>query len=308
MSASEGKLTDDDWNNLVSLIIEQRCTPIIGAGACGKTLPLARDLSLSWAKEHHYPLTASAQDLSRVSQYLAITKYEMFPKDELRKKFGAYGRPDFNSNDEPHALMADLQLPIYITTNYDDFMAQALESRRRPYVREFPRWNRFPEIQGMKSIFESRTRDPRGPLAGKTLVYHLHGHLEVPQSIVLTEDDYLDFLIRLTTDQALIPSKVRTALAGTSLLFIGYSMADWNFRVLLRGLIGSLGASLGYASVAVQLPPEGLSTDQQERAQEYLSSYFSQIQRLKFKIFWGDVGDFTRELRRRWELARHGAR
>jgi hypothetical protein len=294
-------LNDDDWNNLLDLIGARRCTPIIGAGACVGALPLASDLATQWATQYHYPLDGSATDLARVSQYLAITKWDMFPKDELRRIFQAAGRPNFSLPDDPHGLLADIGLPIYITTNYDDFMVQALEERHRPYTREFPRWNRFPEIQGMSSMFDAPPRDLKDPLDGKTLVYHLHGHFEVPQSIVLTEDDYLDFLIRLTKEgQSLIPAPVRTALAGTSLLFLGYSMSDWNFRVLLRGLIGSLGASLGYASIAVQLPPDGLSVDQQQRAQEYLSSYFSQIQRLKFKIFWGDIRAFVHELRTRW--------
>jgi len=229
----------------------------------------------------------------------------MAPKEDLRRIFQKSPAPNFEAPDEPHALLADLDLPIYITTNYDDFMAKALKSRGRAYVREFPRWNRFPEIEGMRSFFDSQPQDPRDPLGGKALVYHLHGHLDVLQSLVLTEDDYLDFLIKMTTDTKLVPAPVCAALAGTSLLFIGYSMADWNFRVLLRGLIGSLGASLGYASIAVQLPPKGLSQAQQRQAQEYLSEYFSHIQRLKFQIYWGEGKAFTSELRRRWEAARH---
>ena len=34
--------------------------------------------------------------------------------------------PDFRAPSEPHAVLADLPLPIYMTTNYDDFMVKAL--------------------------------------------------------------------------------------------------------------------------------------------------------------------------------------
>ncbi|MFN3332111.1 MAG: SIR2 family protein, partial [Caldilinea sp.] len=113
-----------------------------------------------------------------------------------------------------------------------------------------------------------------------------------------------DFLIRLSRDQSLLPPPIRTALAGTSLLFVGYSLTDWNFRVLFRGLVGSLGASLGYTSIAVQLPPN-LSQMDMERARGYLNKYFDQLQQLRVSIYWGDVHEFTLELRQRWEKFRN---
>ena len=39
--------------------------------------------------------------------------------------------PDFRAPDEVYALLADLRLPIYVTTNYDDFMYEALKDRGR---------------------------------------------------------------------------------------------------------------------------------------------------------------------------------
>ena len=85
------------------------------------------------------------------------------------------------------------------------------------------------------------------------------------------------------------------------MLFVGYSLTDWNFRVIFRGLIGSLGASLGYTSMAVQLPPGGLTEQEMKQAQGYLDQYFDQIQKIKVHIYWGDVRQFARELRERWE-------
>jgi len=37
--------------------------------------------------------------------------------------------------DEPHLLLAQMPFPVYITTNYDDFMYQALKT---PAVRKDP--------------------------------------------------------------------------------------------------------------------------------------------------------------------------
>jgi hypothetical protein len=290
-------LEDRDWENLLRRIKEKKCTPFIGAGACVGKLPLGSEIARDWADKYNYPL-ADSGNLARVAQFLAVDQDDMFPKENIQRQFRDIAQPDFSEEDEPHALLADFNLPIYITTNYDSFMSLALKNRSTDPKRELCRWNRFIELE-TSSVFDSGY----SPTPANPLVYHLHGYYDLPQSLVLTEDDYLDFLARLASDQELLPSAIRTALAATSLLFIGYSLADWNFRVLFRGLVGSLGASLGYTGVAVQLTPPSADTSEkgQAQAQRYLDRYFEKIQKIKVRIFWGDIRDFTKELRKRWE-------
>jgi hypothetical protein len=290
------ELSDRDWRILIPLIREGRCTPFLGAGACDGTLPLGSEVARQWAQEYAYPLPDKS-DLARVAQFLAIDQYEMFPKDLIRRRFEEIPPPDFGQDDEPHALLADLNLPLYITTNYDQFMFAALQDRGRDPRTDFCRWNQFPEAVGEHSVLDSGYQ----PTRANPLVYHLHGHIGLPQSMVLTESDYLDFLIRLSRDQDLLPAVVRRALAGTALLFIGYSLRDWSFRVVLRGLVSSLGASVGYTSIAVQLPPQDATEEEVRRTQEYLDQYFDEIQRIKVRLYWGDCRDFCRELRQHWE-------
>jgi len=289
-------LGERDWENLLQRIKEKKCTPFIGAGACAGTLPMGSEIAREWANKYKYPLYDNG-DLARVAQFLAVEEDDMFPKENIQRRFKQIGPPDFSRADEPHALLADFNLPIYITTNYDSFMTLALQDRKRDPKPELCRWNRFVEL-GSPTVFQSGYV----PSTANPLVYHLHGHYDLPQSVVLTEDDYLDFLVHLASDQALLPPAIRTALAGTSLLFIGYSLSDWNFRVLFRGLIGSLGASLGYTSIAVQLtpPPADKSEKGEELAQRYLDRYFEKIQKIKVRVYWGDINEFTKELRERW--------
>lgn len=297
------KLDEKDWEDLLKRIKGKKCTPFVGAGACFGTLPLAAQIACQWADKYHYPLHDSG-DLSRVAQFLSIDRDGIFPKDEIQRQFQSVKPPDFTAPNEPHKLLADLDLPLYITTNYDSFLFEALKSCDREPKRELCHWNEFVELEE-PSVFATGY----SPTSGCPLVYHFHGHVDVPQSMVLTEDDYLAFLVKLSNDQSLLPAVIRKALAGTSLLFVGYSLADWNFRVLFRGIIGSLGSSLGMKSVAVQLPPSSLADSSEagkERAQAYLEKYFSQIQRLKVCVYWGDVKDFTQELRQRWEDVRRG--
>lgn len=106
-------------------------------------------------------------------------------------------------------------------------MTQALKERRKEPRRDFCRWHT--SIQEIQSLPEAV------PTVANPLVFHLHGQTEVLESIVVTEDDYLDCL-KVSSSDELLPTIVKRALVGNSLLFIGYQLADWNFRVILRSL------------------------------------------------------------------------
>ena len=285
-------LEERDWKLLLRRIKDGKCTPFLGAGACFGALPLGGQIAREWAQEHQYPLE-DCHDLARVAQFLAVEYDSMFPKEEiLGQWFKEVAPPDFTVSDEPHGVLADLPLPVYMTTNYDDFMVQALESRHKDPKRELCRWNQL--VKDEPSIFDSGFT----PTVANPVVFHLHGHDRVPESLVLTEDDYLDFLVNISRDQTLLPPRIQEALTGASLLFIGYSLADWDFRVLFRGLVMSTESSLRRISVTVQLPPR--STDAlestQQQTQKYLDEYFK---RIDIRAYWGTAREFVAELRQR---------
>jgi SIR2-like domain len=293
-------LEEGDWDTLLQRIKNKECTPFIGAGASTGSVPPALKLARKWAREFGFPLKDST-NLGQVAQFLAIRRDPMFPKQELRGLIRSARAPDFSDPCEPHRVLADLKLPIYVTTNYDSFMFLALKDRDVNPHWKVCGWNEL--VQENESASLDRDPSPTNPL-----VYHLHGHHEIPQSMVLTEDDYLEFLVRLTKEaesgERLLPAVIRTALAQNSLLFVGYSLADWDFRVLFRGLMGSLGATLGSMSIAVQLDPKTRNPSEQWLfpAQGYLQEYLGQIQKLKVRIYWGDAKKFACDLSNRWKV------
>lgn len=136
------------------------------------------------------------------------------------------------------------------------------------------------------SPFRSRGYQPS---PANPLVYHLHGHVDLPESIVLSEDDYLDFIVRISREPNRLPHQIRRALSNTSLMFIGDRLADWDFRVIHRGLMASVTAGLQRLNVTVQLPDP-------EAARDYLSAYY---QRLPATVYWGTAAEFARELHTR---------
>ena len=82
----------------------------------------------------------------------------------------------------------------------------------------------------------------------------------------MTEDDYLEFLFNLTVSKnRLLPAAVTRALAGTALLFIGYRVADWNFRVIMRGMVPA-----GFTNIPVMPEPDS-GEEQRKKIMDYLT-------------------------------------
>lgn len=179
-------------------------------------------------------------------------------------------------------------------------MTQALlRQGKQPRAAVCP-WYRGSRVNPLTTLPSSYRPDSEEPL-----VYHLHGSFEDPASLVITEQDYIEFLINLIidrgmNDQRVVPLQVLPALRRQPLLFIGYSLRDWSFRMLFYGLVRSVADVQRRRHVSVQLPPlagESETTDER-RARNYLTEYFQQ---LNLSVFWGTASDFCAELADRLE-------
>jgi hypothetical protein len=320
---SEERRGLEKWPALVRNIRQGRCTPILGPGLTEHLVGSRQQIAHRWAETYQFPMaTHDQENLPQVAQYLAVNQDAMFLRDELqaylcremRERYGIGSADDacdaslndlvsmvgaqFRASDpaEPHRVLAQFPLPIYITANFGNVLAEALEEAGKEPKVELCRWNEY--IEMVPSVYDEKPG--YRPTEKSPLIYHLFGHLKEPDSVVLTEDEYFDYLIGVTRDKDLIPPVVRRALADTALLFLGFRMEDWDFRVLFRSLMSQEGRRRRsrYAHVAVQIDPEEGRIQEPERARRYLESYF---QGADISIYWGSVRDFIRELQQHWE-------
>lgn len=197
--------------------------------------------------------------------------------------------PNFTDGQKnPLLLLANLPLSIYLTTSYHDVLEKALQKAGKTPRSEISYWNN--QLSRVPSIFKT---DPNyHPSTQEPLVYHLHGLDSYPSSLVITEDDHLDFLVNISRDWEGVPLIVRQALADSSVMLLGYRLRDWDFRTIFRGLIKASLAERRPKSVAIQLN----SSDQAE--QTYLRNYLDQEG--KFEVYWGDFPDFMQQIWQAW--------
>jgi SIR2-like domain len=289
------------WSTLVDQVKAKRCTPFIGAGASAGVIPLGGPLAERLLEQEEKDSGKRAplpdrRDLPKVSQYLAVTRQMgSWPKQKIADLISPI-KPSDSSEPMVHRVLAELDLPIYLTTNYDLFMSDALARNPRKQVNiEHTRWT--PELLASDaSAFDSGYT----PTAMNPVVFHLHGSVNNPESMVASEDDYLDFLVSISRDlstsptqpgqRTVLPLPIRTAIRNTTLLFIGYSLNDVNFRVILRGLLGSLTRGARRISMAVQYS-EGNAVE----LEQWLEQYF--LWSLDLQVYWGSAADFATTLR-----------
>jgi len=296
-------LDEFPWYDLLVDLEEGQCAPFIGAGACYPHLPLGGDVARAWSAEHDYPFD-DTWNLVRVAQYLA-TKLDdnEAPKRRIidRLKAGDAKPPDFSRPDDPHGLLARLNLPLYMTTNYDGYMVKALAANGRPDARQLHCnwWGRIEKDAAGNAV----EKEPDAPTIAAPVVYHLHGRLGERKSLVLTEDDYLNFLINVSRDEKRLPSFVRAAFKSKRMLFIGYSLEDVNFKVLLRQAQRNAEGEESAQHIAVQLPPNPKVNNLPDHTlREKQASYLrKQFNSQRIKVCYCDCRQFAAELSRRWQ-------
>jgi len=325
----------DQWDAVVNLIEDGLCVPVLGPGLVEAVFGSTRDIAQQWAERYEFPLAPrNRDDLSQVAQYLSYRKGKYFAISELRKQLVAHIRAKFQKElsdigarigqdllgcpikpglvdelmshigksqmgqdkNEVHRLLAKLPFTVFINANRDNLLREALKQERKEPQLCLCTWI---TINDQPKSFGPVLPEGYIPSVEKPLVFQVFGNMEFRESLVLTEDDYFDFLIAVTRNESLkkasIPDVVSGALASSGLLLLGFQADDWDFRALFRGILRQPGSKLGamYTRVAVQMSPiEGRIIDP-DRASQYLRTYF---QKEEISTFWGSAEDFMRRI------------
>ena len=370
-AVQEEAADNPSWPDTKSLLENGNIAPFVSNFVCHDIFGAdVAAIAAAWAEDIKSPFSDRDNcDLARVAQFYSVqtsnreakrhyldslknyllgaAKQEGGEPDLINKLMTTYKQQTFSEvayrlgypkcEDEqqnPLRLLAELPLPLYLTTSYHDFLEVALSknSRQAKPVSEIYYWRSG--LEHIHSIFDNEPDFE--PTLDRPLVYHLYGLDTYPESLVFTEDDYLDFLVNTTLTasevyysdhperqkgfQRRLPSCVLRAL-GKALLMLGYSVYDWEFKVLFKGLIQPKSDSRLSESISMQHSPSvdddlvdsiaipspmpknepgetDLTKKRKEQIEGYLVEYFKQA---KFKVFWGNPQECMQRLWRQWE-------
>jgi hypothetical protein len=271
---------DIDWDTLVDELKKQTLAPFLGAGASlgfdgAGGLPTGGRLAEMLAEECKYP-GKDKTDLLRVSQYYVFRRGEKRLRDSLHEKLGL---KDVKPG-EVHNIIASWPVHVVLTTNFDNLMERAFSKRDKDPA---------------KALYD-RNGDQKEidltPTVEAPLFYKLHGSLENLDSMIVTEDNYIDFLISLIEGNPKVPSFIKKTFRESSILFVGYGLKDWNIRVLLRFF-----RKPDIPSFAVQRDPKALSEAEAQGEWESTVLYWKNQ---KISVYNYDALAFVRELDRRY--------
>jgi hypothetical protein len=214
------------------------------------------------------------------------------------------------ASQDAHDILARLPFPLYVTANPDNLMFEAL--RRAKTLKGEPkkprraplRWPEptqpaapargpAPAVDGV----EDKDKDYI-PTETEPLVFHVLGSLDHWDDVPVTEDDYFEILIQFGFNRSKLHGEVQRALATNSLLFLGFQLDEWNFRVLLHALRQYITqAAAKGIRVAVQINPEECRIQDAAGAHKYLEQYFESK---NIFAYWGSAEDFLGELWEQW--------
>jgi hypothetical protein len=245
------------------LLHRGRVIPFLGAGASqtqrpkgfsgdwapdGATfLPSGVDLARWLAGQTNLPskVRRDRENLAKVAMYYVDVAGREHLRSTLRQ---AFVRADAPYGPTPlHRLLASIPVPLVIfSTNYDTLLEQAFQDAKKPYDLVVYRaddpemantvwWWRDGEPEPDDVVAEELDID----LSTTTVIYKMHGTVmplnERWDTFVITEDDYVDFLYRMTS-HSVIPAIFYPHFRTRSFLFLGYGLQDWNWWVVMKSL------------------------------------------------------------------------
>jgi hypothetical protein len=265
-------MSQPPYGQIIDLLGQGRVVPFIGAGVNlslrppgakwededAAFLPSGAELSHLLADKSSFP-SKEEYDLCDLAK-VASDFVETCARQDLRERLHAIFDREFQPGTIHHYL-ASLDRPLLIvTTNYDDLMERALDSAGRPYDLVIHPTDRK-DVEASVLWWKHGAAEPVPippnklyiALESTTVVYKMHGTVDRRHkrfdSYVITEDDYVDFLARMT-NQTAVPALFMRHFRTRHFLFLGYGLRDWNLRVVLRNLRAVLPSVGGDAQAA----------------------------------------------------------
>jgi DNA-binding SARP family transcriptional activator len=256
---------EDHFDEVLRALLEGRLVAVLGTDV--------GELASRLAERFDY--VDNGAGLPRVAQYVSVMKGSGPLYDELHALLDSDAPPTavhrFFASIPPVLRERGVPHQLIVTTSYDlaleaAFLEAGEEFDVVSYIATGPARGKFCHISpggDGRLVDLPNTYATELSLERRTVILKLHGQVDRGperewESFVVTEDDYIDYLAQTDLTGA-VPVSLAAKLRRSHFLFLGYTMADWNLRVILNRLWSD--QPLSYRSWAVQPEPMPLERE-----------------------------------------------
>jgi hypothetical protein len=248
------------YGDIAKALSAGQVVPIIGAGVShsGRPadarwnphaplfLPSGMELSQFLADDSGFPSEDERDQLAEVASYYEAFETRATLRERLRQVIGPDALADA-AIPSLYRFLAEAPRPLLIiSANFDTQIERAFREAGKPYDLVVYGADRK-DLANAVLWWPHGAAEPRTPapneldidLATTTVIFKMQGAIRSEtdewDSFVITESDYVELLSRIASRSA-IPALFSTHCRDRSLLFLGYSLRNWNLRTILQSL------------------------------------------------------------------------
>lgn len=280
---------DDDWQRLIYAINQGKCILMLGPDAAaepvdGRQMPLTEMLAgeLAGKLTVETRKAIDTRSLAQVSHCYALEKDRTLLEAAVTEFYQA--RTGHTSSF--HRNLAALPFALTVTTTPDMMLWNALQKEgKKPRISSY---NFQVPGDNLQLVGEGSVDMP--------LLYYLYGRLDPPESLVLTDNDLLDFLVAVVSNNPSLPVDILSQFhdANKTFLFIGFGFQHWYLRILLHVLHRDRDKHKQRRSVAFEKEDSDPSPLLRQNV------FFFQRSNYKLHIYQEDLERFSSELKQRF--------
>ena len=217
-------------------IREGKCLPFLGAGASagyqhnGTAVP---GIPLGGQFTKLFNQRCGLTNGSAINDFRLAAEQLVFQDSGSRDGLEQLIREQVSKVTEPrpiHTALAQLrEIRFAITTNYDTLLETAARSQAR---------NLEVHVHDPANLRTGHFLPKQSYKPDDLVLHKMHGNVEQPATMLATRSDYIRYLANLSDPDRGMPESFRKfIIPNHSLLFLGYSLRDWNFLVVWDGVL-----------------------------------------------------------------------
>ena len=224
------KMSDDDWNEVLGSIEQQKCILVLGPGAIVNTQgePLAEILFSKLAKELNMSLEGLT-DLPFVLTEKLLTQrgWRKILSDLIDEVY------EEQTLHPMYQKLMEISFHLYLSISPDHLMTQAFSEKGYEHEFGYYHYRKNLEIEGR-------------PTSNRPWLYNLFGSMDDKESLILTHDQLFDFLFAILSTIKM-PIQLRNEIAvAQNFIFLGFDFESWYLKILMR-LLESHKKEVSYA-------------------------------------------------------------